>query len=391
MRTQVNFLRLGLKSISRKDSSQLRTLMFKRYQEKFVFGNWLRHTPVNLLVVLVFFRFVFCLVRCSWKKSDEDHIWVGSYEVEQKALLRYCREKYLSFGSYSYHKFSLRNLFLIFKIPWANVKVFRYAKKVRDRHGLLVLMRQVELIFHYSYHIKNLKNIKAEYISSTESNPEIIGLMLAAAKRGAKTRYIPHGYLNKDLGIFFQNIIVAESENLKIRIQKNSLPGSLFEILPPINSIEKIIDNIPSTKTILVVGSILPSVEDLLKAISFLEKIYPNAQIKYRPHPNELLKSSKVKQLEKKLTGGFKKKSLEEDVEEASLVFGGETSCLLYALQKGKIAVHLKVDEIEYDQYGFVSAGLIPSLSTEICMNYNFKDHYLQPSWLLVAKSFGLI
>ena len=389
---------IAFQSIKKKDSSRFRKLLFDEYRKKYLlsqffylaYGTHILRPAVVLLLIVFSLRKV---ISVNFKQNKNlSEIYVHNYSNEKKAILSaFANAQNASELTYIYSlKNLIKNLCVLFGQQFSLNDVSRFIKiclNLSKKNSFLVTARQIEfllLYIFYQYFFKKI-DIKEIYISS-ESNPEIISAALACIH--AKINYTNHGFLNSDLGIFFQDQLVLDSRPLQNRIIPYLLNQKVeFEIVK--KSQAQFIKPKIDTQNILILGSLVLDINCFNKLIDDCQKHLINSHITLRPHPNKTFADLKYLDLCKRYKISINSRtSLNQQLSDSTLVIAGETSAHLDALAQGVPSIYYRLDQFPHDHYGFISSGLIPEVKSLDGLKNSIQKFYSNPEWLKVYKDY---
>lgn len=389
---------VALGSIKKKDSSAFRALLFCEYRKKYRLAQLssLTYAISIFRPFVVFFLIIYSfrkVISVSFlQKKNSNELYVYNYENEKKSILHnFSKAKNANELTYSY---SFRNLFRSLKslffarLDWARLlKIIKLCFHLSKKNSFLVTARQIEFLLLYAF-FKNFfkkENFKEVYIS-TESNPEVISVALACV--GARVNYTNHGFLNKDLGIFFHDRLLLDCRSLKNRIIPHLLrPHTDIQIIQKRHQIFKKPES--STKKILILGSLIPDIGLMQKLIEDFRENLVDSDITVRFHPNKTFYNHQLLELSELLKIKVKwDESLKLQLSESTLVIAGETSAHLEALMQGVPSVYCKLDHFPRDHYGFISSQLIPEMKSVGDLEKSVQKFYSDPKWLKVYQDY---
>jgi len=389
---------IAFQSIKKKDSSKFRKLLFNEYRKKYLlsqffylaYGNHIFRPAVVLLLVVFSLRKV---ISVDFKPNRNlSEIYIHNYSNEKKSILRAFEDaENASELTYTY---SLKNLIKNWRVLFGQQfnlndisKFIKICSNLSKKNSFLVTARQIEFLSLYIFYRNFFKNIdvKKIYISS-ESNPEIISAALGCIN--AKINYTNHGYLNSDLGVFFQDKLVLDSRPLKNRIAPHLLNQEVeFEIIK--KSQAQLIKPLIDTQNILILGSLVLDINYFSKLINDCQKHLSNSHITVRPHPNKTFADPKYLDLCKRYKISINPHvSLNQQLSDSTLVIAGETSAHLDALAQGVPSIYYRLDQFPQDHYGFISSGLIPEVKSLDGLKNSIQKFYSNPEWLKVYKDY---
>ena len=388
----------ALHSIKKKDNSEFRALLFFEFRKKYklsqffylAYNHSLWRKPVVILLIIYSLRKLFSV---SFKQKEKlDEIYIYNYANEKKSILNTfanshssCELTYIS----TFNNF-IKNFKILSRYLFNWHCTFRFVKiclKLSNKNSFLVTARQIEFLTLYVFfkHLFQKSVFKEVYISS-ESNPEIISAALACTE--ARINYTNHGYLNKDLGLFFHDKLVLDSRPLKARIQPH-----LFKKNVEIEIIKKtqaaLFVREISTQNILILGSLVLDINSFFELIKDCRKNLIDSHITIRFHPNKIFADRQFTDLCNKFKILIQPNtSLKEQLSQSTLVIAGETSAHLDALAQGVPSIYYRLDRFPQDHYGFISSGLIPEVKSLYDLKNSVQKFYSNPEWLKVYKDY---
>lgn len=348
----MNFLRLGLASIKKRDSSRFRRRLFSQLRsENFLlevahrgFASRYFNAPVSYALVLFSMRRFF-QIRENFSESSRE-VSVFHYSNEKRAIEKLARDSpdSISYGFqisrvplFAFKGFSFRKCF-----QW-----LRVSRGLLKKNGFLVGARQAEFILLYGYFCKLLqrKQIRGKkFCSSSESNPEVISALLAAKKMGNKTVFVNHSALESEQGIFFHDEVLIQ-------------PTEVKQLMTP---------NFSQVKRVGIACSVVSDGEKMRKAVQDCLDTFPNAEVVVRQHPNPTFKEISRAALPKseRLRVSSRRHSLPFSSEAGDWDFAiaGNSSAHLDLMGFGVPTVHMNIDGIDWDPYDFIGSGLVPSV-----------------------------
>lgn len=391
-------IRVALQSIKKKDSSEFRNLLFSEYRKKYFLSQlsynayakpFFRPAIVVLLLAYTFRKII--SVSFNQKKNSND-IYIYNYSNEKKSILQnIANASSANELTYSYSIVNvirnLKNLFFGRVDCLQIVKLIKLCLYLSKKNSFLITARQIEFLMLYAFFKRFFKKreFKEVYIS-TESNPEVISAALACT--GARINYTNHGFLNKDLGIFFHDRLFLDSRPLKNRILPCLLkPQADIQIIKKTPKI--FIKPEPSTRKILILGSLILDINLLQKLILDCQKNLINSTITVRFHPNKTFFNSHIVEICESQKVLVKwDESLKEQLSQNTLVIAGESSVHLDALMQGVPSVYYKLDHFPHDHYGFISSQLVPEMKSVEDLENSVQKFYSDPKWLKVYQDY---
>ena len=382
---------LGLKSIKMKDSSKHRGILFQNYINTFFLYRWILNNPFSQKHFYQrFISYIFSVygllntskISFDFKKNQQ-FITIYEHHNEFRSI-----KARLPDGDFSYSGFirfpGKINLWVL-KQFFANLsltlRLFKLTAKLIQKNGVLIGTRQGQFIFLYSLTHK-IKMGSIPLIISTESNPNIIGIALAAQKNGHKIIYINHGFLDSNLGLFFHDKIVAQGDALINRIKPFILSnptvcnvGSYYPVLAM---------KIPITK-IQVVGIVLslnPIESKISDLILNIKKAHSDVRIEIRPHPNLIFSSQLTKNLkENNNVVVLPPTDWLNFHNEWDLAIAGNTSAHIDLIAKGIPCIGMDIDKNPDDIYGFYQDHFILKVDYHNNIHNDLNSFYDKEEW----------
>lgn len=268
-------------------------------------------------------------------------------------------------------------------------QAYRVSRRLVRKGGFLVGGRQAEFLLLYSYFYERFgkQGVRGkEFASSTESNPEVIAPLLAARRLGAETTYVDHGFLDKDLGIFFHDRLVLSCEALWNRIEARVLPPlrpSIDWARPRSESLGLRVPDFSRIRHVGIVGSLAMSRDKYLRVVSDCLAEFPSALISVKPHPNPVITGSFYRKLPRQervrilpATDDLLKAAQSWD-----FAIAGGTCAHLELLQAGIPTVYVDIDGYERDPKGFVDSGILPEARSASQIARLMPETYGNPGW----------
>lgn len=383
---------LGLKSIKMKDSSIHRAILFQNYIDtsllyKFILQNSFATSRFYQKIISYLFSVYGLLntLKISFDFKPQDQ-FITIYEHHNEIR---CIKARLSPEQYSHSGFIKFNK----KINWWVIKqffnhlnlsfrIFKLSARLIQKNGVLIGTRQCQFLFLYNlaYKIENLG--AAPIIVSTESNPNVIGIALAAQKNGHKIIYINHGFLDSNLGIFFHNHIVAQGDALIERIKPFIFATASISNVGAYYPIQPLKVPVSKVRVIGIVLSLNPLESELLKLITQISLNDPEARIEIRPHPNLIFSDG----LTEKLKNNSKVSVLHPTDwlnfhTEWDLAIAGNTSAHIDLIAKGIPCIGMDIDKNPEDIYGFYQDQFILKADYHSNIHKDLNSFYHNENW----------
>ena len=361
---------LGLKSIRMKDSSAHRGILFQNYIDTSLLYKIILKNPLAKLAfyqkILSYLFSLYSLLntlRISFDfKDNQKFVTIYEHQNEIRCIKARLSSDQLALSGFI--TFPKKINWWVFKQFICHLrlsfKMFKVTAGLIQKNGVLIGTRQGQFLFIYSL-THNLKTLTStSFIISTESNPNVIGIALAAQKKGHRIIYINHGFLDSDLGLFFHDQIVAQGEALIERIKPflSSSPmisnvGAYYPVLELKIPVQKI-------KVVGIVLSLNPIEAEILNLIDLIGKVHPEVRIEIRPHPNLIFSSELTHNLKNN-----SKVSVLNPVDwlnfhtEWDLAIAGNTSAHIDLIAKGIPCIGMELDQNPEDMYGLYRDSFI--------------------------------
>jgi hypothetical protein len=268
-------------------------------------------------------------------------------------------------------------------------QAYRVSLRMVKRRGFLVGARQAEFALLYSYFYDRLgkKGVRGKtFACSTESNPEVIAATLAARRLGAPITYVDHGFLDRDLGIFFHDRLVLSCEALLSRVEAGLLPGLRPSIDWARSARESRGLRIPDFKSIRhvgIVGSLAMSRENYLRVVAECLVEFPSAVISVKPHPNPVFTGSFYSKLpeQSRVRVIPAKESLLKAAESWDFAIASGTCSHLELLRAGIPTIYMDIDGYERDPKGFIGSGILPEAHSASEIAARIQEKYGCAGW----------
>ncbi len=395
-------LKIGLTSIKKKDSSPVRQQLFSDFlrTKRFVLIV-LKLLPNRAAALLApFYGFLRLLaIDCSFSKNPA-LVAVYQYDNEIRCITSRSQESpdsFIRMGRYRLKNFAHLILLLSFKNLKLALRIWKLSSYLIFKNGLLVGTRQSQFLVLYCYFknflIKSHTNLGAnsKFIVSSESNPDTIATTLAAQSLGYKTVFIPHGFLDTDLGLFFHDIIIYQGAELLKRIQPSLISNSQSLIaVGPYFKKRPMKFRFDAIKKVGIVCSLSPDLKILTALIQEILQSLPKVFIEVRLHPNRTFHSN-LNSCVNNFVGNVKfVDSVDWQNAELDwdLAFVGNSSAHLDVLNLGIPTTGFKLDLYEHDRYGFYKNGLVPFLKDLDGFELVLTEFYNRPVWKEVLENY---
>lgn len=232
------------------------------------------------------------------------------------------------------------------------------------------------------------RNIHALLVANDHS-PNHCGL-LAAAPLGTKLGFVQHAQnsihfprLRFDASFLFGQRAV-DTYALKGPVARVALVGSGGQDSATLR--ERVLGKLESVESIGVAITNVEPTEGLSELLTSLKTNGSDTSVFVRPHP--ACKSDLIDKLGGvRISGG----TLQDDARAADLFICGNSSVALEILLKGTPVVYCAdLDEVEYDYYGFVGAGVVPEMSANERISLNAVRSHYGGDWLAQASHYDI-
>lgn len=396
----MNFKKIGLSSIQAKDSAPHRLIMWNAYKKNILLARYtekLFHKP-NFQKAVIFARFFICLINLTRFKIPKEkyNIWgLYSYQNEFRAIKRFLQSAPPDLAKQSSAMIQFGRISLI-KIPRVFFHaIYLFKQALHDlphleRSSFLVTMRQVDFLFYYYYWCRHLKAnpdiLPKIVISSTESNPEIIGPALAVKLFNVFQLYINHGSLASDLGLFFHDLFFVSNHDFRQKIQSHYYTNDnvCCHVMGARSAGQQI--KALSTKSdqkILIIGSILSNNEKITRLLRNYTKAFPLAKIYFRPHPNKALSNPLPKQLLKDLPFEIvtNDETVKKQAKDYDIILVGNSSAAQELMEELIPSFYVDIDDSPYDTYGFIQQQFIPVGDLPANLKNEYETVYFSAAW----------
>lgn len=393
-------LLLGLQSIKKKDSSPLRRQLFSAYLEKNIFNTFIKNIllrnkkPGYIAANLFACYSIFEILKLN---IDVKKIIRGNYAVyEYENEIRLIKARFNNLSSERIcFEWSLKawiNGLGALKVILQNsknfFKIYKLAINLILKNGVLVGARQSQFMMTYSYCswiFAKFDFTGVNFISSTESNPNVIGVLLAAKNNHAKAIYVNHGFLDRSLGIFFHDRIIVQGGALKERIipyLSKRTSESLIEVVGPYFSRIQMKHVNCNVSTVGVVLPLLPDEKKVLRLIKNINCKWSNAIIEVRLHPNKVF-SKKVRKLLLNCRNVYIVKSADwKDIDlKWDFAFSGHSSAQVDLVGKGIPVVGYDLDNHPEDMYSFYENGFVIKVNNIDNLTERVNNFYQNKDW----------
>lgn len=383
---------LGLKSIKMKDSSKHRGILFQNYIDTSFLYQLILKNPfiqTRFYQKLISYLFSFYALLNTLKISldfNTHHQFITIYEHSNEIRCIKARLSSEQFSQSGFITFPKKINFWVLKQFITHIgfslRLFRLGSKLIQKNGILIGTRQSQFLFFYSLtsKIKNMHSVPM--IISTESNPNVIGVALAAQKNGHKIIYINHGFLDSDLGLFFHNQVVAQGDALIERIKPFISSNPIINNVGAYYPVQALKIPIPKVQVVGIVLSLNPVESKIIHLIKQIGDIHPEVRIEIRPHPN-LIFSSELTQNLKTNT----KVSVLNPTDwlnfhtEWDAAIAGNTSAHIDLIAKGIPCIGMNIDHNPEDIYGFYKDQFILKTDYHNNIHHDLNAFYDNEEW----------
>jgi hypothetical protein len=393
----MDFKEIGLTSIKYKDDSAYRRAIWHDYKNKFFFARVAEafFDIRGLKKIMILIRAAASLISVSryTEPNGNFKVWgICNYGNEFRALQRFQKDIGADYGLQDlliihFDKISLiKMLPVLFNIHHI-IKFSAQDLKQLEASSFLISMRQIEFLIFFNYWNKyfSINPTPKLLVSSSESNPEIIGFTLAAKANGVTQLFVNHGSLASGLGLFFHDLYCLSNYDLQNKIaDKCCNKNAQYFIIGQRDSEKKVLAfSAKSNLKILVIGSILNNYSKLAKIFQSYKIIFPDAELYFRPHPNEIstgsfkmeiLNTCKVKVVANAIT-------LKKQVQNYELILVGNSSAAQEAMEELIPSFYVEIDNAPYDVYGFMQRQFLPSGEFPENLKNSYEKIYLSKEW----------
>ena len=389
-------LRIGLLSIARKDSSPMRSSMLLHYLDRhpwaalvWQFLETIRHTRLGRTLIIA--KSLFDTFRYRWQVSGSATVLVSHYTNERRALARQFPHSpnFIQFGpGLVWTETHTRWLLAVLRLRHL-APVFRCVRLLAQRYPLLVVVRQTQFLLSYSF-FTHARLSTAGHSASTESNPEVLGPLLAAQRQGVSTTFVNHGLLDSELGIFAFNHYCLSGEAIWERIQplQRTLGATVkYFAVTPRQALR--LPRAEELQRVLIFAPIVLKLDLLHQLLSDLRQHWPRVQIFLRQHPNQEMSHRDLQRcLPRDVLLTNEKNPFITDLVEIDCCIGGGSSAHLEALSAGVPTAYYRLDDLPADHYGFLARRLIPSIQTTATIVDELRRTYMADGWAKVFRHY---
>ena len=342
-------LYVAIKTLVKKDNTELRQAIFKRYiAARFVRGaaiNSFKVLPNTLGALLISLYNCKCLGSVPTKEQvgrDDLILWENPTELKEILSLNLSEDIQNSRISFTTKRF-FSNLG---ELNFSDIKRFyKLNKLLNKRYSLLNSLRVGELVC-FRYLIKNrLNNLKKIYLSS-DASPFSMAIV-ASQKNNFETHYVPHGIIPPaDYLLLFDYCKFKSAYNMNL-FEGRMTGESQFignKTFPEFDELKK------GSLVIGVVCSIIPHQQNILKLVRKLKEI--GHSVIFKTHPN--IMGSK---------DFFNKLNVSERLTDCDLVLCGNSGHAIKILNQSiPIVYSSDLDYAPYDIYQLVEKGILYEL-----------------------------
>jgi hypothetical protein len=383
---------LGLKSIKMKDSSKHRVILFQNYIDTSFLYQLILKNPfiqTRFYQKLISYLFSFYALLNTLKVSldfKSHHQFITIYEHNNEIRCIKARLSNEQFSHSGFITFSKTINFWVLKQFLGHIRfsfrLFRLGAKLIQKNGILIGTRQSQFLFFYSLTGKITKQASVPLIISTESNPNVIGIALAAQKHGHKIIYINHGFLDSDLGLFFHNQVVAQGDALIDRIKPFISSNPLISNVGAYYPVQALKIPVSKVQVVGIVLSLNPVESKIINLIKQIGSIHPEVRIEIRPHPNLIFSS----ELTQNLRANSKISVLAPTDwlnfhTDWDLAIAGNTSAHIDLIAKGIPCIGMNIDQNPEDIYGFYKDQFILKTDYHHNIHQDLNDFYNNEEW----------
>lgn len=383
---------LGLKSIKMKDSSKHRSILFQNYIDTSLLYKLILKNPfAQMRFYQKLISYIFSLysllntLKISFDfKSDQQFITIYEHNNEIRCIrARLSAEQFSHSGFITFPKrinpWVLRQFIDHIRFSF---RIFRLSAKLIQKNGILIGTRQGQFLFFYSLTSKIKKLAAVPLIISTESNPNVIGIALAAQKNGHKVIYVNHGFLDSDLGLFFHNQVVAQGDALIDRIKPFILSDPAINNVGAYYPVQAMKVPVQRIQVIGIVLSLNPIESKIINLVKQIGSIHPKVHIQIRPHPNLLFSRELTQKLKEnsKISVLNPTDWLDFDTN-WDLAIAGNTSAHIDLIAKGIPCIGMNIDQNPEDIYGFYKNKFILKIDYHKEIHHDLNAFYHNEEW----------
>lgn len=377
--------------------------MFEQFLEKHslvrVGMACLSRKPLSFILPLAaLLKGLLSVSQYNSSQLQEKCIIVYQYNNEKKALEKILEQKDNSYGSFfkiEYYRLHSDLIeWMLASLKFTKIRqLLRIGKRLYSKNSFLVATRQTHFLVAYSYslHLFSQRNVSSKiFLASSESNPDILGPVLAAKSLGARTGYTNHGQLDRELGLFYFDYYIITGHSIRDRIlESNQQILNAYYLQSP-SPKKFILPRSDMIRNILIIGSIVLDLDACKKLFEQIRVQLPLAKITLRLHPNpQLLPAAIAPQIPDWVNLHDGKLPLLTEFKDIDLAIGGETSTHIEALEEGLPSIYWRIDGSPFDHYGFVERKLIPHLVDFKSLDEELNRIYLSPDWSKIFSYFS--
>lgn len=383
---------LGLKSIKMKDSSKHREILFQNYIDTSLIYKTILKNPIaktrsyQKLLSYIFSAYSFLntlRVKLNFK-SNQQLLTIYEHNNEIRCIKARLSPDYFSHSGFI--TFSNKLNFWVLKQFFGNaafsIRLFKISAKLIQRNGILIGTRQGQFLFFYALTHKIKIPKLSPLVISTESNPNVIGIALAAQKKGHKVIYINHGFLDAHLGLFFHDQVVAQGDALIKRIKPFIISNPVISNVGAYYPVEPIRVPVPKVQVVGIVLSLNPIESSIIELISNIGKIHPEVRIEIRPHPNLIFSSELTQNLKtnKNVIVLNPTDWMHFDTD-WDLAIAGNTSAHIDLIAKGIPCIGMNIDQNPEDIYGLYQDQFILKADYHNDIHHELNAFYNNEVW----------
>lgn len=405
---EMSELYVGLGSVRKKDNSSLRAGMFhdliqSRLIYRMIYG--LAQSPVFGLPARLSFTF-YALFRIFYLHIQINQrpglVAIYQYDNETRCIKARSKKPIEEFVTFKKSVLDAKSFFealrytIRLKTLLSLPKTIRLSQKLIKKHGILIGTRQTQVICVYAFfkqYFSHLDMRQARVVVSTESNPDVIGVALAASSYKGRVLYVNHSFLDSHLGLFFHDELIVQGKALLEIIEKNLVSDRkqpVIKMIGPYFDTKPLKIPVNQVKTVGIVCSLGPNVDQVEKLINQLTKNFTGIQIEVRLHPNKLLSAYLVERL-RTYSAVKMVPSMDwahADYEHWDFAIAANTSAHIDLIGKGIPTVGYDFDNHPDDMYDFYHKGFVPKLVDMMKVEETINLFYSNEYWKNICFSY---
>jgi hypothetical protein len=392
---------IGLGSVRKKDSSSLRAGMFHDLiQSRLIYKLVYRWAQVPVLGRPAKLTFtLYALLRIFYLHIQMNLrpglIAVYQYDNETRCIRARSKKPIEEFVTFKKSILDVKSFLeaLVYSINIKSLsslpKTIKVSQKLIDKYGVLIGTRQTQVICVYAYfkqYFSQLDMSECRVIVSTESNPDVIAVALAAKSYDARVLYVNHSFLDSQLGLFFHDELIVQGKALLEIIEKNlasSAKTPLVKMIGPYFDTSPLKIPLKKIQTVGIVCSLGPSVTQIEHLINQLTENYNGVAIEVRLHPNKLLSGYLIERLETysvvKMVPSID--WAHADYSHWDFAIAANTSAHIDLIGKGIPTVGYDFDNHPDDMYDFYKMGFVPKLVDMMKVEETINLFYSNEHW----------